>query len=49
MATDQKSTLVTEIAIEPETVDDKSLADNFAYYCYFCDKKVKTECCHKNF
>ena len=46
MTADQKSTLVVEIDIEPEIVGDKTLTDNFAYYCYFCDKIVKTDSTH---
>lgn len=41
-----EETLVQEIDIEPEIVDNNDLAENFAYCCYFCDKRVKTDSTH---
>lgn len=40
------TTLVQEIDIAPEEIPTNSLADDFAYYCYFCDKRVKTDSTH---
>tara|TARA_Y100000034_G_C6910429_1_gene424487 strand:- start:5369 stop:6058 length:690 start_codon:yes stop_codon:yes gene_type:complete len=41
-----ETTIIQEIDIETEEVADEDLADNFAYYCYFCEKKVKTDSTH---